>query len=107
MENENDDQKAKAPGNENYDVENPQNETVPQYNSTTTKRDGPGVPAVENLNQNNGLKNEPTDPNKADSDPSAPENDESLYGNDTKTDLGNGQHDDNEKERDDERIIRT
>ena len=107
MENENEDQKAKVPGNENYDVENPQNETVPQYNSATTKRDGPGVPAVENLNQNNGLKNEPTDPNKADSDPSAPENDESLYGNDTKTDLGNGQHDDNEKERDDERIIRT
>jgi hypothetical protein len=105
MENKNEEQKSKAPDNEEYDIDNPQNLTQPQFNSTTTHREDPGVPAVENLNQIKGLNTELKDAKEGDSDPSAPKNDEALYGNDTKTDLGAGQRDEDEDE--DEKIIRT
>jgi len=105
MENEKEEQKHKAPDNEQYDVENPQNLTQPQFNSTTAHREGPGLPAVENLNQIKDSKNDLNDAKEDDSDPSAPKNDESLYGKNTKTDLGAGQRDDDEDEG--EKIIRT
>ncbi|SEA66128.1 hypothetical protein [Pedobacter hartonius] len=105
MKNEKEEQKHKAPDNEQYDIANPQNLTQPQFNSTTAHREGPGLPAVENLNQIKGLKTDLKDAREDDSDPSAPNNDESLYGKNTKTDLGAGQRDEGEGEA--EKIIRT
>jgi hypothetical protein len=101
MENEKEEKNHKAPDNEGYDIENPQNLTQPKYNSTTTHREGPALPAVENLNQTNGLKTELEDAKKDDLSPDAPKNDESFFGEHTKTDLGAGQREE------DERIIRT
>jgi hypothetical protein len=103
MENKNEDQKDKAPDNEHYDVNNPQNITQPQFNSTSTHREGAKLPAVENLNQTKEENKAPEDKNSFNTATDLPENDESLTGNSTGTDLGNGER---EQEDDDtERII--
>lgn len=105
MENQKEDNRAKVPDNEGYDVENPQKQNLPKYNSSTSHRDGAALPAVENLNDTKELKSVADSHKKVDSAPSSPENDESLYGKKTKTDLGAGQRDQDEDE--DEKIIRT
>jgi hypothetical protein len=104
MENQNEEQKDKAPDNEHYDVNNPQNLTQPQFNSTSTHREGAKLPAVENLNQIKEENKAPEDKNSFNSGTEVPENDDSLHGKDSSTDLGEGQRDEDEAE--DERIIR-
>ena len=105
MENKKDENTTKSPDNQEYDINNPQKLNIPKYNSTSAHREGNELPAVENLNQIKGLKNELKGVNKDDSDSGTPKNDESLYGENVKTDLGAGQRDDNEEE--EEKIIRT
>lgn len=91
MESNGKNQEENAPGGENYDVNNPQNITTPTFNSTTDGRDTDDLPGVENLNlSNNG-------------DQELPENDQSLFGSDSKTDLGNSQKPEEDKA--DDRLI--
>jgi len=104
MENENEKENPKVVGSEHYNIEKPQNQTLPKFNSNSDHRNAAGAPAIENLNQTDGLKSEPKLTNKDDSDPSTPKNDDSIFGENTKTDLGNGQRDEHEDK--DERIIR-
>ena len=105
MENQNEENKDKAPDNEGYDINNPQNLAVPKYNSTTTHRESSGLPAIENLNQQKGMKSDEDDVDSDDFDRSGAENDRSLHGEQFKSDLGQGQRDKDEDE--DEKIIRT
>jgi len=105
MENTEEENKPKVAVSEHYDPENPQNQNLPKYNSTTDHREGPGVPAIENLNHQDGLEDKLKDATNEDSDESVTKNDASLYGKKGKTDLGNGQRDEDEDE--DEKIIRT
>lgn len=105
MENHKEEQKDKAPDNEHYDVENPQNIAQPKFNSTSTHRGGAELPAVENLNQIKEEKTSNEEKKSTNSGSPLPQNDESLHGKNTKTDLGGGQRDDDEDE--DEKIIRT
>lgn len=105
MENHKKDNEANTPDNEHYDPENPQKQNIPAYNSTSTHRDSASLPAVENLNEIKDEKNQLKDAKEDDSDTSAPKNDDSLYGNTRKTDLGQGQRDADEEE--DEKIIST
>lgn len=104
MENVNSKNQPKVVDSEGYNVDKPQNQNLPKYNSTSAHRDGSGVPAVENLNQTEGLKKEQQGVKKDDFSAGAPKNDESLFGQNTKTDLGNGQRDEDEDQ--EERIIR-
>ena len=105
MENNKNKQEDKTADSEQDNIENPQLATQPLYNSTTTHRDSEKLPGVENLNQNLEIKDGFQEAKGNQQAPSAPENDETLHGKRTKTDLGNGQRDDDEKE--DEKIIRT
>jgi len=104
MENQNNDNKPKVTDSEGYNIEKPQNETLPTYNSTTSHRESSSLPAVENLNHTEGLKDELKAAKKDNSAPSVPKNDGSLFGESRKTDLGNGQRDEDEDQK--ERIIR-
>jgi len=104
MENQNDKNQPKVVDSEDYNIEKPQNQNLPKYNSTSAHRSGAAVPAVENLNETEGLKKEQQSLKKENSTPKAPVNDESLFGQNTKTDLGNGQRDKDEDQ--EERIIR-
>jgi hypothetical protein len=105
MKNEEEENQPKVSVSEHYDPENPQKQNVPQYNSTTEHRDAGDLPAIENLNHKDGLKDELKETKKDDSDTNVTDNTTSLFGKDTKTDLGAGQRDDDEAE--DEKIIRT
>lgn len=105
MENKDDNNGAKVPENEHYDPENPQKQNRPVYHSDSDHREAEALPAVENLNQIKDEKYQPEDTNKDDSSPSTPENDDSLFGKTIKTDLGGGQRDEDEDEK--EKIIRT
>lgn len=105
MENQKNTDKPKVAVSEHYDPENPQKQNLPSYNSTTERRKGSGLPAVENLNLEDGLKDELKNAKNEDSDSNMTKNDEPLYGKQTKTDLGAGQRDQDEDE--DEQIIRT
>ncbi len=105
MENQKENTETKTPDNEGYNVEKPQDQNLPAYKSSTSHRDGSELPGVENLNQSEGLKNHQKGVKKDDSNLSTPKNDESLYGKNTKTDLGAGQRDEDEDQ--DEKIIRT
>lgn len=105
MENNENKEKDKTVDLEQHNIENPQSATQPLYNSTTTHRDSEKLPGVENLNQNSGVKDGFQEAKGNKQAPSAPENDETLHGKRTKTDLGNGQRDDEAEE--DEKIIRT
>ena len=87
-------QQPQSAANEEYDVNHPENLNTPKFNSTSEHRDTNELPGVENLN----LENAPNEAQK-------PENDSSLRGTAPKTDLGNGQRDDDENEK--EKIIRT
>jgi hypothetical protein len=93
MSNEENKNKFKAPDNEDYDVNNPQNLTKPAFNSETEKRNSEGLPQTENLNQQNDENNQlhaDGTSNKADMDT---KNDESLTGNAHDSDLGNDRED--------------
>lgn len=105
MESQENKNKPKVVDSEDYNVEKPQELTQPQYNSTTKNRQGAELPAVENLNQTEGLKNELKGAKKDNNHPATPINDESLHGEGPKTELGNGPRDQDEDE--DEKIIRT
>lgn len=105
MENNKEPNKTQTPDSEDYNTENPQNQTVPKYNSTTERRGDNELPGIENLNHQDGLKDELREANNEDSDISLTKNDESLFGQNTKTNLGGGQRDKDED--DQEKIIRT
>jgi hypothetical protein len=105
MKKEDQQQKHKASDSEDFKVNNPQAQTMPKYNSTSEHRKGSELPAIENLNQPEELKDQLDDVKNNHSDNTVTKNDEALYGNNTKTDLGAGQRDDDEDEK--EKIIRT
>lgn len=96
---------AKTPDSEHYDPENPQEQNLPKYNSTSAHRTSEALPAVENLNEIKDEKNQLKQSNTNDSASSTPINDESLHGKRTSTDLGAGQREDDEDEN--EKIIST
>jgi hypothetical protein len=102
MKNNNQNDKPKTPGNEDYDINHPQNITKPAFRSDSGSRDSSGVPGTENLNHqidDNDQLEAPT----ADATPaSQPKNDERLFGGSDKTDLGN----DDDDEKDNEKLIR-
>jgi len=105
MENKENKNTPKVADSEGYNTDNPQDITQPRYNSSTKNRAGAELPAVENLNQTEGLKNELKEGKKHNNDPATPINDESLHDTAPKTELGNGQRDEDEDEN--EKIIRT
>jgi hypothetical protein len=92
MKTEDQNKKAKGPGNEDYDVNHPQNITKPSFRSDSEHRNSGDKPATENLNsqldENGQLISG---------------NDDNLHGNTPKTDLGNGQERD---DKEDEKLIR-
>jgi hypothetical protein len=77
---------------ENYDPNHPQDLTTPAFNSATDHRSTKTLPGVENLNNQDQDENE------------VPQDIERLSGSSAKTDLGNGERTDEDKE--DEKIIR-
>lgn len=105
MENQEEENKPKVAVSEHYDSENPQNQNLPKYNSTTEHRDGSKLPATENLNQEHGIKDKLKDAKNEDSDNEMTDKEDTLYGKKTKTDLGAGQRDEDEDEK--EKLIRT
>lgn len=102
MENNSDKEKPQTADSKYYDPNKPEEITKPQYNSTTRKRDSDHIPGIENLNQDKILQGEAE--HKA-GGAEKEGDDESLFGKNTKTDLGAGQRDKDEDE--DEKIIRT
>jgi len=105
MKKDNKPQKHKVSDSEDFNVNNPQKNNLPEYNSTTEHREGSELPAIENLNQTDGLKDQLKNAKNSDSDNKMTKNDDALYGKNTKTDLGGGQRDEDEDEK--EKIIRT
>ena len=105
MKNEEEENQPKVSVSEHYDPENPQKQNVPQYNSTSEHREGAKIPAIENLNHQEGLKDNLKATKNDDSDSKVTNTSDSLFGKDSKTDLGAGQRDQDEDE--DEKIIRT
>ena len=97
--------KPQSPDNEGYDINHPENLTTPSFNSTTEHRNTNTLPGVENLNQSKQSDEQILNKKSENHDISSPVNDESLTGKRVKTDLGNGQRDDDEQEN--EKIIRT
>ncbi|MET4139572.1 hypothetical protein [Pedobacter sp. UYP1] len=98
-------EKHKVADSEDFNTDKPQEQTLPRYNSTSEHRDGSELPAIENLNQQDGIKDELKDAKNNDSDNNMTQNDDPLYGKKTKTNLGAGQRDEDEDEN--EKIIRT
>lgn len=105
MENKQKPNQPKTADSEHYNPEKPQNQNVPAYNSTTEHRKGSALPGIENLNHQDGLKDELKEAKKGDSDNFMTKNDDSLFGEKGKTDLGGGQRDKNEDDK--EQLIRT
>lgn len=105
MENKREPNKPKTADSEHYNPENPQNQNVPAFNSTTEHREGSELPGIENLNHQDGLKDKLNEAKNDDSDVNMTKNDDSLFGEKGKTDLGGGQRDKNEDDK--EQIIRT
>lgn len=104
MKKEEQDRKAKGPGNEDYDVNHPQNITKPSFRSDSDYRNSGNKPTTENLNLEND-DNEQLKAQSSGSDQAAePRNDDQLHGDSAKTDLGNSQNKDDDKE--DEQLIR-
>ncbi|WP_432714428.1 hypothetical protein [Pedobacter sp.] len=85
--------KHKGPGNEDYDVNHPQHIAQPSFRSDSKFRDSSGNPSTENLN----LENDHNDQLKA-ADMA------SLQEDTPKTDLGNNTKKDDDKE--DEQLIK-
>jgi hypothetical protein len=81
-------QSTPKPESEEYDVNHPQNINMPEFNSSTDKREGAKLPAIENMNDEDE-KVKPEDSNRS---------------NLPQANLGNEADEDEEKE--DERIIR-
>ncbi|PIH03157.1 hypothetical protein CS542_02840 [Pedobacter sp. IW39] len=48
--------KHKVADSEDFNTDKPQNQTLPRYNSTSEHREGSELPAIENLNQQDGIK---------------------------------------------------
>ena len=105
MKKEDPQEKHKVADSEDFNTDKPQDQTLPRYNSTSEHRDGSELPSIENLNQQDGIKDQLKDAKNNDSDSNMTKNDASLYGKKTKTDLGAGQRDEDEDEK--EKIIRT
>jgi hypothetical protein len=81
-------QSTPKPESEEYDVNHPQNINMPEFNSSTDKREGAKLPAIENMNdEDEKVKSE-----------------DSNRSNLPQANLGNEADEDEEKE--DERIIR-
>jgi hypothetical protein len=95
----------KLAGSEDYDVNHPQNIAQPVYNSTADEKASADLPGIENLNHDSGLKDPLKEATNDLNDPSAQKNDESLHGQPSETDLGNGSSD--EEDQEDEGLIRT
>lgn len=105
MENKEKEEKSKSVDLQQDNIENPQTATRPLYNSTTTGRKAEKLPAIENLNHDEGLKDGLKEAKEDTNSSSAPKNDHSLHGDPSETDLGNGKkNDDNDSH---EEIIRT
>ncbi|WP_442591575.1 hypothetical protein ACSBL2_10140 [Pedobacter sp. AW31-3R] len=105
MENKEEEKEPKSVDLQQHNIENPQTTTKPLYNSTTTERKAEKLPAIENLNHDEGLKDGLKEAKEDTNSSSAPKNDHSLHGDPSKTDLGNGKNnDDNDRH---EEIIRT
>ena len=102
MENTESNKNSKVTDSEHYDINHPQNLTMPEYNSTTEKRVADKMPTVENLNHEDGLKDELKKAEPDDNQDPASKNDQSLFGEGSKTDLGNG----DKTDKDDEGLIR-
>ncbi len=102
MENQDSNKKSKVTDSEHYDVNHPQNLNIPEYNSTSEKRAADKIPGVENLNHQDGLKDQLKKAEPDDNQDPASKNDKSLFGEGSKTDLGNG----NKTHKDEEGIIR-
>ncbi|RAJ20725.1 hypothetical protein [Pedobacter cryoconitis] len=98
-------EKPKVADSEDFNTNKPQEQTLPRYNSTSEHRDGSELPAIENLNQQEGIKDQLKDAKNNDSDNNMTQNSDPLYGKNTKTNLGAGQRDEDEDEK--EKIIRT
>ncbi len=92
MKKEEQSNKAKRPGNEEYDVNHPQNITQPSFRSDSSRRDSGDKPATENLN----FQDE-------ENDATFPKKDHHLPDDIPKPDLGNGEKKD---DKDDEKLIR-
>lgn len=105
MQDQKNKKEPKVADSEGYNVEKPQNQNTPLFNSTTSHRKNEELPSVENFNQNEGLKDDFKAEKDDKDDSSALKDDQSLRGNSTPADLGNGQRDKDEDE--DEKIIRT
>ena len=103
MDNQDRKKDFKAPGNEDYDINRPQNLAKPAFNSASENRDNHAVPPIENLNQQNDEDDQLKQDTAHRTDQQGLVNDESLHGNDHKTDLGNGE---TPEDKDDEKLIR-
>jgi len=102
MENQNNHKNSKVTDSEHYDVNHPQNLNMPEYNSTSEKRGADKIPGVENLNHQDGLKDQLKEAEPDGNQDPVSKNDQSLFGEDSKTDLGNG----DKTDKDDEGLIR-
>jgi len=92
MKKEEQSKKPKGPGNEDYDINHPQNITKPSYRSDSDRRDSGDKPGTENLNSQLD-ENQQLISGK----------DDLLHGETPKTDLGNSEERD---DKDDEKLIR-
>lgn len=104
MENQDDKKNFKAPGNEDYDINRPQNIAKPAFNSTSGNRKSDGAPPVENLNHQNDEDDQLQKPTANSDEGHGEANDERLRGNRQETDLGNSEDRDDPE---DEKLIRT
>jgi hypothetical protein len=102
MENQDNNKSSKVTDSEHYDINHPQNLNIPEYNSTSEKRSADKIPAVENLNHQDGLKDEFDEAEPNDNQDPASKDDKPLFGEGAKTDLGNG----DKTDKDDEGLIR-
>ena len=100
MSNEEKKENFKAPDNEDYDVNNPQNIAQPAFSSDTDKRNTDDLPGIENLNQQNDENNQLHKDETSNKPGMDTNNDESLTGEAHDTDLGNStENDDSEDDK--------
>ena len=102
MENQESSNNSKVTDSEHYDINNPQNLNIPEYNSTSEERSADKLPGVENLNHQDGLDDQLKEAETDKDQDSTSKNDNPLFGKDSKTDLGNG----GKTDKDDEGLIR-
>lgn len=98
MENEQKPINTENTDSEQDKINNPQHATQPQFNSTSTSRKADELPAIENLNQHDGLNDSLRDAKDNLNPLSVPKNDASIHGDAPKTDLGNDHNDHSDEE---------